>query len=269
MRWETLTSPALNAIDRRDAVVVLPVGSVEQHGRHLPLGCDTMLAEAVAVEAARRADGVPPTLVLPPPWYGFSAHHMSLPGTVTLGSATVIALIKDICESVRAHGFRRVLLLNGHGGNVSILDVVANDLGHAWHGQARIATATYFRLVAHRAAEFRESAPGGMGHAGEFETSLMLHLKAELVHADRAATCYPDAGSDYLDTDLFGSRRAGTYLDFRDLSPTGTLGDPTLASAEKGARIFGICADEVLAFVRDFATWAIPEDRRAEDRREG
>ncbi len=261
MKWEELTVPDIEALDRESTVLVLPCGSVEQHGRHVPLGCDTMLARAVALDAAVRLGETPRVVVLPPPWYGFSPHHMSLAGTVTLRSETYIALVKDIVGSVVAHGFRRVLLLNGHGGNVAILDVIASDLGHAFHGRARIATATYFLLAAPRAAEFRQSGPGGMGHACEFETSLMLHLFPSLLRMEGAETCYPDPGSPFLSTDLFGGGRARTYLDFHDLSPTGTLGDPGLASAEKGARILTVCGEEVAAFLRDFATW--PVDPRA------
>src|SRR3546814_16454212 len=94
-----------------------------------------MLARAVALEAAGRAAGEPPVAVLPPPWYGFSLHHMRFPGTVTLGSETFILMVKDICRSLISHGFRRILLLNGHGWHGGILDVIAADLGHEVHGR--------------------------------------------------------------------------------------------------------------------------------------
>lgn len=264
LHWHRLTRPDLAALDRDRTVVVLPCGSVEQHGLHMPLGTDTMLAAAVTQAAAERLAGTVPVVLLPPPWYGFSPHHMAFPGTVTLRSETVIALVKDIADAVLGHGFRRLALVNGHGGNIAVLDVAAADLGHGWHGRARVATVTYFALVADRAAEFRESAPGGMGHAGEFETSLMLHLAAETVRMEMAATCYPDPGSGFLTTDLFGRATARTYTDFADLSPTGTFGDPGLASADKGARIFAICVEELARFLADFATWPIPSARGAD-----
>lgn len=261
LHWQRLTRPDLDALDRDRTVVVLPCGAVEQHGLHMPLGTDTMLAAAVAEGAADRLAGAPPVVLLPPPWYGFSPHHMAFPGTVTLSSATFMALVREIADAVLSHGFRRLALVNGHGGNVAALDVAASDIGRAWHGRARVATVTYFALAADRAGEFRDSAPGGMGHAGEFETSLMLHLAAETVQPDRAETCYPDPGSGFLTTDLFGRARARTYIDFADLSPTGTFGDPGLASAEKGARIFAICVEELAAFLADFAAWPLPTPR--------
>jgi creatinine amidohydrolase len=257
VRWESLTRPELDALDRDATVVVLPLGSVEQHGAHLGLGTDSLLSSAVALGAVEAAAGEPPAVVLPPPWYGYSPHHMSFAGTVTLRAETFIHLVGDIAESVLRHGFRRLLMLNGHGGNVSIMDVVLSELGQRWHGRARIAGATYFALAAARQGEFRQSAPGGMGHACEFETSLMLHLHPEAVRAEAAVACYPDTGSPYRQTDLFGANLARGYSDFRDLSPSGTFGDPSLASAEKGRRIFDICVEETVKLMRDFASWPV------------
>src|SRR6187402_563877 len=144
MRFEELTSPEVAALDRDRTVLILPLGSVEQHGRHMPLGTDTMLAHAVSLAAAGQLADV---AVLPPPWYGFSAHHMRFAGTVTLRAETMHALVEDIAASVVAHGFRRLVLLNGHGGNNGIIDVLASKLGHRFHGKARIAALTYFQLA--------------------------------------------------------------------------------------------------------------------------
>ena len=143
MRFEELSSPEIAALDRERTVLVLPLGSVEQHGRHMPLGTDTMLAHAVALAAAEKVPGV---AVLP--WYGFSAHHMRFPGSITLRAETLIALCEDIVGSVVAHGFRRILIVNGHGGNAAVIDLLAATLGHRHYGRARIATLTYFALAA-------------------------------------------------------------------------------------------------------------------------
>jgi len=256
IRWEENTSPALAAAVGCDPVVILPVGSVEQHGRHLPVGCDADSAQAVALRAAEGFElRELPLLVLPTLWYGFSPHHMSLPGTITLRSETFLIVVQDIVESVLNQGVRRVVILNGHGGNVSSLDLVATRLGHAWHGKARIVAVTYFHLAAPRQAEFRESATGGMGHACEFETSVQLALHPDLVDIPAAVTCYPTPPSSRQSTDLFGSSQVRSYHDFKDLSPTGTFGDPTLASPDKGETILRICVEELRAFLAEFATW--------------
>lgn len=255
MRWEEMTSPEIDALDRDTTIVILPIGSVEQHGRHMPLGTDTILAQSVAIAAAEQLQGV---VVMPPPWYGFSAHHMRFPGSVTLQAETLLALVSDIIASVVRHGFRRVLIVNGHGGNGGAIDVLASTLGHRHYGTARIATLTYFALAAEAITRLRRSGPGGMGHAGEFETSMIQHLRSELVKIDRAETTYPDPGSPHLTTDLVGSQVPRVYHDFADLSPSGTLGDPSLASPEAGEAFFAASVTALANFLKDFRTWQIP-----------
>ena len=258
MRWEELSVPQIDGLDRDRTVLVLPVGSVEQHGRHLPVGTDSLLAHAISLAAAARMEGR--VAVLPPPWYGFSAHHMRFAGTITLSASTMLALVKDIAASVIAHGFRRLLIVNGHGGNNGVIDVLASELGHLHYGEARIASLTYFQLARAAIAELRDSRPGGMGHACEFETSMMQHIRPELVAIDHAVAMYPDPGSSYLTTDLLGSSVVRTYHDFGDLSESGTLGDPSLASPEKGARFFEAVVAELTKFVDDFGRWKIPPE---------
>jgi creatinine amidohydrolase len=261
MRWEELTAPDIEAMDRDRTVVVLPLGSVEQHGRHMPLGTDSILAHAVALKAADLG-AAGRSLVLPPPWYGFSEHHMRFAGTVTLSVKTLMRLAEDIVGSVVAHGFRRVVMVNGHGGNNGAIDVLASVLGARHYGAARIASLTYFQLARDAIAALRQSAPGGMGHACEFETAMMLHLRPDLVKMERAAVAYPDPGSAYLSTDLLGAPRVRTYLDFKDLSETGTFGDPSLATAEKGARFFAAVTEELARFIDDFSRWPVAEKAR-------
>jgi creatinine amidohydrolase len=256
LRWAENTSPALADAVARDPVVILPIGSVEQHGKHLPVGCDTNSAEAVALRAAEGlAAALHPILLLPPLWYGYSPHHMGFAGTVTLGSETFLRVVQDVVESVLSQGVRRIVLLNGHGGNASSLDVVAVRLGQAWRGKARIVAVTYFHLAAAHQGEFRQSTMGGMGHACEFETSVQLALHRELVDMPSAVKCYPQPPSSRQSTDLFGSSVVHSYHDFEDLSPSGTLGDPSLASPDKGETILRICADELRDFLLEFATW--------------
>jgi creatinine amidohydrolase len=260
MRWEELSVPGIERLDRDASVLILPLGSVEQHGRHLPVGTDTMLAHALSIAAAGRLPGR--VVVLPPPWYGFSPHHMRFAGTITLRSETLTAIVEDVVASVVEHGFRRLILLNGHGGNGGIIDVLASKLGHRHYGRARIASLTYFQLARQEIAELRESRPGGMGHACEFETAMMQHLRLELVDLAKAEVMYPDPGSRYLTTDLIGASAVRTYHDFGDLSPSGTLGDPSLATPEKGARFFEAVAAALARFIEDFACWTIPREAR-------
>ncbi len=256
MRWEELSSPDVAALDRDRTVVMLPLGSVEQHGKHLPLGTDTMLSHAVCLGAAERAGEA---AVLPPPWFGFSAHHMRFAGSITLRAETLVAVAEDIVDSLTHQGFRRILLVNGHGGNTGIVDVLSSKLGHRHYGAARIAGLTYFQLARELIAELRRSERGGMGHACEFETAMVQYLHPDLVRIERAEATYPDPGSNYLTTDLLGSSAIRTYHDFADLSPSGTLGDPLLASPEIGSAFFDAVVGALSAFINDFRNWRIAE----------
>lgn len=253
--WAHETSPRLADTIGEDPIAMVPVGSIEQHGGHLPVGTDTFAAEAVVREAARRWDAERPLLVLPAVWTGLSPHHMGLAGSITLRSDTFLALLEDICVSLLHHGVQRIVLVNGHGGNDSAMDVVLARLGERGLPTERIAALTYWRLVAHRAAELRESGSGGTGHAGEFETSLMLATHGTSVRMEEAIVAYPKLPSAYLTTDLFESSRVRRYVPFDQVSPSGTFGDPSLADESKGQRILEVCSQELLSFLKDFSAW--------------
>lgn len=253
--WADNTSPMLADAIARDPIVIVPVGSTEQHGHHLPVGTDAFSAETVARRAAAHWDDERPLLLLPTLWTGLSPHHMGLAGSITLTTATFIDVVVDVCASLLHHGVRRILLLNGHGGNVAALDVALARLGERGWEVPRVAALTYFHLLGARSAELRDSRTGGTGHAGEFETSLMLATHGSLVHMDEAVTCYPAHPSGYLSSDLFDRAPARRYVPFDALSPSGTLGDPSLASRDKGERIAEACGEELGAFLRDFGSW--------------
>src|SRR3978361_442177 len=127
--WRKLPADELREQARRGAIVILPVASLEQHGPHLPVEVDSMLGETVAARTAQKvlAKGQP-VLVLPMLWTGLSEHHMSFGGTVTLDNATFAALIEGVVRSVLRHGFRRIVLLNAHGGNEHALRTITDDL---------------------------------------------------------------------------------------------------------------------------------------------
>lgn len=261
MQLENLTSPDVGALDRDGVACLLPLGAVEQHGPHMPLGTDSMICHAICKEAAARLPGR--VLVLPPPWYGLSPHHMRFAGSITLRAETLMALAGDIVDSLVNHGFRRIVLVNGHGGNASLAGLLAATLGHRHHGKARVAALTYFQLAAEAINDIRESGPGGAGHACEIETSLIQHLFPELVRNEAATATYPTTGTPYLTTDLTAGGPVASYMDFSELSSTGVLGDPTLASGEKGARLFDACSGALADFVADFLKWpAEPEGGR-------
>ena len=131
VEWAKLTAPEIRAVAARpDAFVLLPVGSLEQHGPHLPTITDTASAAAVAIRAAELVAGDPPVLVLPGMWTGMSEHHLPFGGTISLNLAEFCGVLRGVVRSLRAVGFRRLLIVNGHGGNIDPLAVATRELAH-------------------------------------------------------------------------------------------------------------------------------------------
>ena len=224
-----MTSPEVAALDKQDGVVVLPIGAVEQHGPHLPLSTDTMIAtHALDATLAHMPEDVR-VWALPPLPYGKSNEHLNYAGTMTLSAETLIAVLHDIAASVARSGFRRLAFLNAHGGNMPLLNMVTRDI--------RVATGLMvFCLhgIQYGKPPFEMSQREwtyGL-HAGELETSLILAMAPELVHMSLAPTSYPDFPETDTDLFFFGGASAAWLAD--DWSETGVFGDATLGSAEKG-----------------------------------
>lgn len=242
--WGTRTAPEIGEFGSRDgSVAVVPVGSLEQHGDHLPVATDTLLCDAVARRGASRVDGDVPLLVTPPLWTGLSPHHMAFGGTITLSAETMRGLLRDIAASVLDNGFDAVFFLNGHGGNRAVLGMAVTEVGSEFP-DAQVLGLTYFDLAAPFVDEYRDSEVGGMAHGGEFETSLMLHLYPDHVDDDREAT-YMDEPYDLGLDDLFAGGPLSVYRSFDAYSESGAIGNPDLATAEKGAGLLDGIAEEL------------------------
>ncbi len=181
MIWQEHTREEINAFARGEAVAVLPIGSLEQHGLHLPVNTDSRTATYVAREAARAA-GVP-TLVLPTIPYGLSIHHMPHGGTVTLRVQTTLALLEDLCRSVCEQGIDRILILSGHGGNRGAITAAAQELSFRLGRQ--IEAHCWFDLIEDQIDAIMEGPIHDVGHSGEAETSAMLYLAPEEVRRDK------------------------------------------------------------------------------------
>ncbi len=241
MRRDALSAAA------EDAIAIVPTGSLEQHGRHLPVGTDSLLAEAVSAEAAdRAAESGTETVVFPAIWTGFSPHHVPLGGTVTIGKETMLALLEDVCSSIAEMGFDRILMVNGHGGNGPITSLVAGELGVELEG-VEVAEITYFSLAAEVAGDVRTGELGSAYHAGEFETSLMLYLYEELVDLDAAVDDPVTPLSPYSPRDMFEGGPLGTRQSYDRMTKDGARGEPTLATAETGEKLFEAICEELAA----------------------
>ncbi|WP_117595535.1 creatininase family protein [Haloprofundus halophilus] len=244
------TAPEIRALGERDgSVLVLPVGSVEQHGNHLPVATDSILASAVAVAGATAVADDVPVLVAPTVWTGYSPHHRSFGGTLTGEFGTLLDLLGTVADAALDNGFDALLLLNGHGGNRALVDAAVTVVGRSHPGVESLGL-TYFDLAAPFADEVRESDSGGMAHGGEFETSMMRYLRPELVRDD-APAAYWDEPYDLAGSDLLEGGPLSVYRPFEAYSESGAIGDPSLASAEKGKQFFDGVRAELAALLLD------------------
>lgn len=246
-QWGENTRTDLSEVT--DAVVLLPVGAVEQHGPHLPVDTDISLATTVANAAAERADD---TLVLPQLPYGYSPHHGGTPGTLSLSSGTYLRVMKDLLRSLDDAGFDRVVVVNGHGGNRALLQTTVTDL-ESERGYA-VAVVSYWDLICEEVEAVRESKQGGVSHGGEMETSLQLYLREQLVGVDREDFIRDDR-EGYLRTDLFDSGAVYYPGHFDAITESGVSGHPVAASAEKGEVLFEAAVDALARFIDEYRGW--------------
>lgn len=254
-RLEELSWPMAQAAFDAGVMAVIPVGSLEQHGRHLPVNTDNVIADAIGEEAVRRAweKGLK-VLLCPPLHYGYTMHNMDLPGTLTLGIETLLHLGVDIVSSLVHHGCRRIVLLNSHGSNASILDLVGRMVMNR-HPEVLVAATFPIKMAATELEKHREAKEtGGMSHGCELETSLLLHLRPELVEMDKAVRDISQPDSKFYWRDILRGSRGVALADLtRHATRTGLVGDPTVATAEKGRLFFDIVVSTFLEFLAEFA----------------
>lgn len=254
VEWWRLKAAEINALAARGAVAIVPVGSTEQHGPHLPTQVDALLAGEVARRAAREIGEVVPIVVTPPVWTGLAEHHMGLGATISIDFATFAALLRGIVGSLHRHGFRRILLLNGHGGNIAALTVIANDLAVAF--DAPIATAAYWQLASVDFANILERQKT-VRHACEAETSMMLALAPDLV--DMAATADAVGPTSPELAEIAGTDAVHRYRAFSARTRHGVIGDPRTATSEKGEALLHAAARAVARLVANEAFWNLPD----------
>jgi len=253
VEWWRLKAGELNALAQRNAVVILPVGSTEQHGPHLPTQVDALLAGEVARRGAALVAGRLPVVVAPTVWSGLAEHHMSLGGTLSLDLATFHALLRCLVRSILRDGFKRVLLLNGHGGNIAALSAIVNDF--AIEFSAPIATTSYWLLAADAFGKILERQTN-VRHACEAETSMLLALRPELVDMARAQDAVGPTAPEVKD--VTGTDAVLRYRSFKARTSHGAIGDPRAATAEKGERLLNAAAEAVAKLVATEAFWAMP-----------
>ena len=240
--WQEMLRHEFEEAVTRAPVVIVPVGSVEQHGPHCPMDVDISAPFHMAAEVARRVEEFP-VIVAPPVWSGFTHYNMGFAGTISLRLETFQALVADVCRSIHANGFERIITINGHGGNVAPCRAVSWQLA-----EEDIFTLSFSWWDAVE-AEMREwSATDELvGHGGEWETAVQLHLRAHMVDMSRAsADDSLTAPFEELPFAVFAERRRDTA------AGTGIMGDALAASAEKGRRIFELTCERLEALARRY-----------------
>jgi creatinine amidohydrolase len=227
MKLAELHWPDVNKLDRENIVVLVPVGSMEQHGPHLPFQVDVFVSSRLAEDLEQK---IPEILLVPPIWTGVSAHHMDFPGSITLRARVFIDVLHDVSASLHHHGFRRIVFLNGHGGNRSSLEVLGQEL-FAELGLT-VNTLAYWDLVPDLVKSLKKTKSSGMGHSGELETSLMLYLAPHLVK-------HRDIPQGILGIDepgpMAGIKR---YVNMKEHSEDGVIGMPSSGSPEIGEKLY-------------------------------
>jgi creatinine amidohydrolase len=245
--WKELTAADLREKAQAGAVVLQPVGSMEQHGPHLPVGVDTYLSEGVCKAAAEAIAGEMPVVVAPTLWCGMAEHHMAFGGTFTFDIPTYRAVLLCLLRSVERHGFKRVLIVNGHGGNIAALAAFLPDFARELPGLAVRVTTPY--EPAKKAMTPILEDQDGVHHACEVETSMMMMVAADTVRRDKLAEAH---GPAHWTPQPAG---VGRFVSFRDATPSGVIGDARRASAQKGEKLVAAVRDTLAALVRDPRTW--------------
>jgi creatinine amidohydrolase len=239
--WMDLTAEELRAKAATDAIVVLPVASIEQHGPHLPVGVDTILCSGVCKAAAERADDVD-VVVAPTLWCGMAEHHMAFGGTFTFDIPTYRAVLLSFLKSIERHGFHRVLIVNGHGGNIAALTAFLPDF--ARETSLHVAATTYFMLAETALGPLLEDQKG-VQHACEVETSMMMVLAPGSVREPRLSEAF--GALDRAPRRQVVSR----HRSFREMTETGVVGDARRATAAKGQACLDACADALAGLLRE------------------
>jgi creatinine amidohydrolase len=242
-----MTAPELRNVSRSASVVIAPIAACEQHSRHLAVWTDTVLVSAVAAGVEERLPLE--VLLLPTQWMGASAHHLRFGGTLSAEVDTHVQILVDLLTPLLDDGYERLLVLNGHGGNTDTMQMALRKL-RPRYPQRHVTAASYWDLAARELAGLAEGPRKVMGHACEFETSMMLHLRPDLVRSDQIADDPPN--DDPALRGLF------TGEDMFQRTDHGAVGYPKRASAVKGQAFLEAAVGRTVEVVRALLQRPLP-----------
>lgn len=248
MYWDELTSPQLDALDRA-IPVLLPISATEQHGYHLPMATDRMIGNHICEQINKVINEQ--VLVLPMISIGCSEHHKDFPGSLSVQHDTMLSQMSDIADCVVSYGFKNLFVINSHGGNQGIAQSFLERFGYR-NPEVTMAFSSWWRVANEEIRSIQESGPGGVGHAGEFETSLMLHIAPHLVDMNQALENANIPTFTWAENDLVNGSKVSLYRRFSEVTPNGVIGDPLLGTAEKGKMLIDIIVKEYVSILKEF-----------------
>lgn len=256
--WGDYTTVELKEFVKKDPVVLLPVGAYEQHGPHLALNTDMVIAERLCRGIVEKCDA--PCAMLPPVWVGISEHHMKFCGSLTLRHETMAAFVYDILDGLGRSGINKVLAVNSHGGNMVAVNEALTRAAQKYHGT--FALLTYWHLIKDTVQENRKSEFGGISHAGEMETALQLYLAPENVRKDHMPKENNVKGGKFWSPAMFASNAISMYVPYDELSEEGHIGDPGSATPEFGQAVYEAVATRGAQLVKTIQKGEIFSDHK-------
>ena len=241
--WQEMLRHEFVEAARAGAVIIVPTGSIEQHGPHCPMDVDIVGPFEIAVAVAQAVTDFP-VIVAPPLSLGFAHYNLGHEGTITLRLETYMAMLADVLRSINENGFPRIVVINGHGGNLAPNRAVAAQVSE---DDVFPIVFSYWEAATAEMAEWSEADGGRIGHGGEWETSLQLYLRPQLIDRSLiAADVFPNPYSPELRPfAAYAERRRDTA------GHTGIMGNALVASAEKGERLFKLLVGKVTQLVRE------------------
>jgi len=241
-QFANLSWKQVDALPRESTLLVLPTAAIEQHGHHMPLATDTLINNRLLGAAFDLLPAEVPVYALPPVCYGKSNEHIGFPGTMSVSASTFMAVLRDLGASIHASGFKKVALFNTHGGNMSLVDVMARDL----RAEFGLRTFTLFGGGGASLSGLSEQERAYGFHAGEVETAILLEATPELIHTDQYTTNYI---ADIANPKLLKPENSSANFAWltRDIAESGVLGHPDPATAENGAKWIAEMARSIAA----------------------
>src|SRR6266542_1484110 len=242
--------------EQTNKVVLLPLGAIEQHGPHLAVSTDTDIVSEIALQAERQLNN--DILLCPTLPFGSSHHHLSFGATISISVTTYTQMVVDLVESLLQTGFRRIVLLNGHGGNITPLKHALTILSNKYDATLKpnIVLVTYWELAVKIFSGVSPMESPALSHACEYETSLLLHLFPEKVLVNQAQRASKADSNGFIPWENDEPYRGVTMVKQTEfISGNGSSGEPQLASAEKGKHLFEHAVESLVQFLNSFKTW--------------